>query len=306
MWRRIRGPIVLPLVGLLLAAGLVACGTPAGPGGHGVSRRADGALLVTVRPGDSVSAIALQYGAAWRAVAAANGIEPPYLIYPGQVLVVPQSAMASRGATRMVARAAPPPSRPAPARTATRSAPARAGAMPASRPAAPSAPSTAASTATSKPTRPDAVALLAPPHVGAGFQWPVVGRLIAGFGPDADGRHNAGINIAVPRGTAVRAAQAGEVVFADSLRGYGKLLLVRHPDGWVTAYGHNDVLLVARGEPVEQGQVIALAGDSGAASEPQVHFELRRGKQAVDPLPYLPPPDFVSRDADRGGRSSPG
>ncbi|MCW8861524.1 MAG: M23 family metallopeptidase, partial [Rhodospirillales bacterium] len=118
--------------------------------------------------------------------------------------------------------------------------------------------------------------------------WPVQGRVISGFGPKAKGLHNDGINIAAPRGTPVRAAEEGVVAYAgNELRGFGNLLLVRHADGWVTAYAHSEKLLVERGDKVSKGQVIARVGSSGTVSSPQLHFELRKGKQAVDPTRYL-------------------
>lgn len=114
--------------------------------------------------------------------------------------------------------------------------------------------------------------------------WPVNGKIISNFGPTANGLHNDGINIAAPRGTPVHAAENGVVVYAgNQLRGFGNLLLIRHADGWVTAYAHNDTLLVKKGEQVKRGQVIARVGSTGNVSSPQLHFELRKGTEAVDP-----------------------
>ncbi len=122
------------------------------------------------------------------------------------------------------------------------------------------------------------------------FRWPVQGRVISAFGAGADTRKNDGINIAVPTGTSVKAAKEGTVVYAGSeLRTFGKLILVRHADGWVSAYAHNDELLVRRGDTVTRGQTIAKAGSTGEVSTPQVHFELRRDMKPVDPLKYLSP-----------------
>ncbi len=115
--------------------------------------------------------------------------------------------------------------------------------------------------------------------------WPVEGRIVSRFGPKADGLHNDGINIAVPEGSPVRAAQTGVVAYAgNELRGYGNLLLVRHSNGWMTAYAHNGELLVQRGATVTKGQTIALAGRTGSVQTAQVHFEIRRGSQALDPI----------------------
>ena len=102
------------------------------------------------------------------------------------------------------------------------------------------------------------------------------------------GQKNAGINIAVPEGTPVRAAAAGEVIYAaNGLADYGQLVLVRHSNGFVTAYAHNKSLMVRRGDRVRQGQVVAKSGKSGAVSSPQVHFEIREGKTPVNPMSHL-------------------
>lgn len=122
----------------------------------------------------------------------------------------------------------------------------------------------------------------------AKLRWPVNGKVISKFGRRPDGTHNDGINLEVPAGTSVKAADSGEVAYAGSeLRGYGNLVLVRHENGWVTAYAHNENLLVKRGDKVARGQVIANAGKTGEVDRPQVHFELRRDAKPVDPLPYL-------------------
>ncbi len=119
----------------------------------------------------------------------------------------------------------------------------------------------------------------------ATFIWPVEGKIISKF---AAGGKNDGINIKVPEGTPVKAAAAGDVMYAGSeLKGFGNLLLIKHKDGWMTAYAHNSELLVKKGDKVKQGQDIAKSGKTGDVNLPQVHFEIRKGKQAVDPLPKL-------------------
>jgi murein DD-endopeptidase MepM/ murein hydrolase activator NlpD len=120
------------------------------------------------------------------------------------------------------------------------------------------------------------------------LRWPVSGRIITGFGQRTDGTHNDGINLSVPLGTSVHAAEGGTVAYAGSeLKGYGNLILLRHDNGWVTAYAHNDQLVVKRGDKVQRGQVIATAGRTGSVDQPQVHFELRQGSKPVDPVPFL-------------------
>lgn len=127
-----------------------------------------------------------------------------------------------------------------------------------------------------------------PARASGRFLWPVQGKLVSGFGPQSGGLHNDGINIAVPRGVPVRAAENGVVAYSgDGLRGFGHLLLIRHADGWISAYGHNDALLVKRGDVVKRGQAIARAGSTGSVRSPQLHFELRKGTRAVDPRRYL-------------------
>lgn len=128
-----------------------------------------------------------------------------------------------------------------------------------------------------------------PLTVAAGkFRWPVRGRIIHGFGKRPDGTKNDGVDIAVPIGTEVHAAETGVVAYAgDELKQYGNLVLIRHENGWVSAYAHNDKILVKRGDTVHRGQVIANAGKTGEVSQPVVHFELRKGAKPINPLPHL-------------------
>lgn len=123
----------------------------------------------------------------------------------------------------------------------------------------------------------------------APFIWPARGELTGTFGAQENGVYHDGIHIAVAQGTAVHAAQSGVVVYAgDELKGYGHLVILRHEEGWLTAYAHNSQLLVSEGDAVMQGDVIAKSGASGGAARPQLYFALRRDKKPVDPLLYLP------------------
>ncbi len=116
------------------------------------------------------------------------------------------------------------------------------------------------------------------------FRWPARGRIIQGFNNGG----NDGINISVPEGTQVKAAEGGVVAYAGSeLKGYGNLVLIRHPNGFVSAYAHNGELDVKRGDQVKRGQTIAKSGQSGNVGSPQLHFELRKGSTPVDPTGYL-------------------
>jgi len=160
----------------------------------------------------------------------------------------------------------------------------------------PDAPPSAPVAPDAAPTAEPEVAIALPPQpltepparASARFSWPVNGKLIAGFGAAGKGLHNDGINIAAPAGTQVLAADNGVVAYAgNELKGFGNLLLVKHADGWTTAYAHNGKLLVKRGDEVKQGQVVAEVGRTGNVDTPQLHFEVRKGTQAMDPMEFL-------------------
>jgi murein DD-endopeptidase MepM/ murein hydrolase activator NlpD len=128
------------------------------------------------------------------------------------------------------------------------------------------------------------------------FVWPVRGQVLSGFGPRGPGQRNDGLNIAAPVGESVRAAATGEVVYAgDQVPGFGKLVLLKHADGWVTAYAHLSDIGVKMRERVTQGQEIGKSGQTGSVTQPQLHFEVRHAPspqdraRPVDPLPLLPP-----------------
>ena len=122
----------------------------------------------------------------------------------------------------------------------------------------------------------------------AKFLWPVKGQVLSNYGSQRSGERNDGIDIAASSGAPARAAAAGVVTYAgNELKGYGNLVLIRHDNGFVTAYAHNKRLAVSRGDRVQSGQVIGYAGSTGDVDSPQVHFELRRSKRPVDPRRYL-------------------
>ncbi len=244
----------------------------------------------TVRPGDSLYKIARRYGVRTSELQTYNGITDPRRVMPGTVLRVPGGTGAA--ATSTVASAP---------RTKTQ----RPSVMGAGKEYAALTDARRVSDARPSPaTKGVRTVTIAPPRItktsvkpaasdGAGqagqLLWPVRGKVIANFGKRADGTHNDGVNFAVPKGTDVRAAEDGVVAYAGSeLRSYGNLILLRHDNGWVTAYAHNEKLMVGRGDKVKRGQVIAKSGASGQVSEPQVHFELRQtSKKPVDPIPYM-------------------
>jgi murein DD-endopeptidase MepM/ murein hydrolase activator NlpD len=120
------------------------------------------------------------------------------------------------------------------------------------------------------------------------FRWPVRGKVITSYGAKTNGKSNDGINVAVPEGTPVKAAEDGVVAYSgNELKGYGNLILVRHANGYVTAYAHASELLVKRGDTIKRGQIIAKSGQSGEVGSPQLHFEIRKGSTPVDPLQFL-------------------
>ena len=135
------------------------------------------------------------------------------------------------------------------------------------------------------------------------FPWPVRGRILANYGSTVGGGRNDGINIAAPLGTPVRAIDSGIVAYAgNEVKGYGNLVLIRHANGWISAYAHLDALSVKVGDKIAAGQVFARVGSSGGVGEPQLHFELRRGKKPVDPREFLAPaPSAGQPPGDKAG-----
>lgn len=131
----------------------------------------------------------------------------------------------------------------------------------------------------------------ASPDPKVSFVRPVAGEVIAGYGAQGNDQHNDGLNIAAQQGTPVRAAGEGTVAYADNdLEAFGNLVLLRHDGNWVTAYAHLAVIEVERGQEVAQNDRLGTVGRTGKAQRPQLHFEIRRGTEAVDPRPYLQEP----------------
>jgi murein DD-endopeptidase MepM/ murein hydrolase activator NlpD len=178
------------------------------------------------------------------------------------------------------------PATPVPTASASPQSPPAVGESPAPQPApGPAAPPPGASS--SAPASSDEIT---PQARDGRFLWPVRGNIISTFGTKPGGLQNDGINIAAPRGTPVRATENGVVVYAgNELKGFGNLLLLRHADGWMSAYAHLDAFLVERGATVKRGQNVARVGQTGSVATPQLHFELRRGGRAVDPRGQLAP-----------------
>jgi murein DD-endopeptidase MepM/ murein hydrolase activator NlpD len=269
------------------------------PGQSAPAPTGAGPRQIVIKHGDTLYAIARRYQVPVRGLIDANHLEPPYKLVAGRALTLPQAA-ASEPPPSVATAPAPPASaaapvapsepanasperKPAQPTTAPAEPPPESAAIPASPPSEPSA--------STPPSHSETAALPPPPpRGGRSFLWPVHGRIIARFGVGANGSQNDGIDIAAPEGTPVLAAEAGVVAYSgNELRGYGNLVLLKHADGWMSAYGHNAKLLVKRGDRVQRGQTIAHVGATGTVSEPQLHFELRKGTHALDPLDYLAP-----------------
>ncbi|MBN8995783.1 MAG: peptidoglycan DD-metalloendopeptidase family protein [Rhizobiales bacterium] len=272
-----------------------------------------GGGMHVVEPGQTLYSLARQYHTRPAELAAANGLTVNTSLRVGQKLRIPGTGDA--GAKTQLVAYSPAAEQPAslgtppkplgklvvkgnetsaapaavaqlPKQPAIPAAPTVAAVPPAAEPIAPAAPVAAAPAAAPAPTVADTAD---PPSAnGTSFRWPVRGRIISAFGSKPNGEKNDGINLAVPEGTSVKAAEAGTVIYAgNELAGYGNLVLIRHADGWVTAYAHNSEILVKRGDKVARGQIVGKAGMSGSVNAPQVHFELRKGAKPVNPLDYL-------------------
>ncbi|WP_417517293.1 peptidoglycan DD-metalloendopeptidase family protein [Minwuia sp.] len=229
--------------------------------------------LHRVAKGEFISAIAERYGIGYRELASFNGIRPPYTIFPRQILKIP----GTRGPRTQVARApvsAPPPP---PARPAFSPPPVH---------IAKAAPRHTARTAPASGMQQPVAAVKS----SGKLIWPVTGRVISGFGPKKGGLHNDGVNILAAAGAPVLAADGGTVVYVgNEVRGFGNLVLIRHASGLTTAYAHLDEMLVEKGQSVDRGTRIATVGRSGGVDVAQLHFEIRKGRKALDPQRAMGP-----------------
>lgn len=238
-----------------------------------------------VKKGENLDAIARSYGTTKARLMAVNGLKGDG-IQAGQKLVLPSGVVlkVAKGDT---------PAAPVPATAATAPLIAKAPTVtPVPVAPAPVAPQIAAAPAPTPVVavaqEPAAVAEAPRADKTPSFRWPVRGRVITEFGAKSGSDRNDGINLAVPEGTSIKSAEDGEVIYSgNELKGYGNLVLVKHTDGWVTAYAHASELLVNKGAKVTRGQIIARAGTTGSVQQPQLHFELRKGQKPVDPTQYL-------------------
>ncbi len=227
-----------------------------------------------VLSGDTIYGISRRYEVALSRLVQLNDITPPYKIVVGRVLRLPDSVEPSAPSGNIVTATplAPPARKPAAAKQVSKAKP------------------FAKNRNVDPAPRKMPVAVPKPPPLSKRrFLLPVRGRLLSRFGPKGRGLRNDGVNIAASRGTPVRAAENGIVVYSgNALLGFGNMVLLRHANGYMTAYAHNEAISVSRGDTVRRGQVIATVGSTGNVASPQLHFEVRKGKRAIDPAKLLP------------------
>ena len=234
-----------------------------------------GGNIHVVKSGETLMSIARHNGVALTALARANKLHTDSKLSIGDRITIPAGG-------HPVAAAHPAPA-PAPKVAQVRP-------VPAEKPMkVASAPAQSAQVVKEEPATTNTVVKTAEPAGSMpSFRWPVKGRVIAGFGSKSNGTQNDGINLAVPEGTPIKAADDGVVAYAgNELKGYGNLVLIRHANGYVSAYAHASELMVKRGDTIKRGQVIAHAGQTGNVTSPQLHFEIRKGSTPVDPTQYL-------------------
>lgn len=227
-----------------------------------------------VKPGDSLAKIARSNGVSVDALKKANGLETAS-IRIGQKLVIPAGGAAAETTTDKTVTASVPVNKEKKVETSEK------------KPESYKAPVKTVSV--SEATEKSDVTDEAPESTGIGkYRWPVRGAVIAGYGANVEGNRNDGIDISVPEGTPIKAAENGVVIYSgSSLKELGNAVLVRHDDGTVTVYGHAGELNVQRGQKIQRGQTVATSGMSGNATRPKVHFEVRKNATPVNPMTFL-------------------
>jgi murein DD-endopeptidase MepM/ murein hydrolase activator NlpD len=258
----------------------VAAPALAAPASKPVAAASAAPTVHVVNRGDTLLSIARRNHVPVAELAKANSLDPQAKLKLGMKLTVPAAKSAAVAPAQPAAVAAAQPAA-ASALPATKMAAVATGPQQSARLA--QATATPADTAVETPVK-AAEATGALPT----FRWPVRGKVITSYGAKTNGKANDGINLAVPEGTPVKAAEDGVVAYSgNELKGYGNLVLVRHANGYVTAYAHASELLVKRGDAIKRGQIIAKSGQSGEVGSPQLHFEIRKGSSPVDPLQFL-------------------
>lgn len=228
-----------------------------------------------VNRGETLMSLSRRYNVTLSQLAKANNLTPASKLAIGSKVVVPGGKPASATA------AVQPAAEQKPAQVVAQA--------PQTKPATPE-PQQKARLASTTPDVPESAPAKATETTSAlpAFRWPARGRVIAGYGAKTNGKQNDGINVAVPEGTPVKAAEDGVVAYSgNELKDYGNLVLVRHSNGYVTAYAHASELMVKRGDTIKRGQIIAKSGQTGGVSSPQLHFEIRKGSSPVDPMQFL-------------------
>lgn len=218
----------------------------------------------TVSKGDTLYSISKKYNVDITSLSRLNDLDAPYILSVGQVLSLPETLAET-----------PQTVQKAPVNTKTLTSAQKT--------------SSAKVAATSKKIAKAAPRKNVSTYRKTKFMWPVNGKVVSNFGVVGKGRKNDGINIKAAIGTNVKAADKGVVAYAgNELKGFGNLVLIKHSDGYITAYAHNDRLYVKKGQKVLRGEKIATVGSTGSVNTPQLHFEVRAGKKAVNPRSYLP------------------
>jgi len=274
-----KGPRVLsPGQQLIIPHPAAIAAAPAAPATKPVAVASATPSVHIVNPGDTLVGIARHNHISVAELAKANNLDASAKLRLGTRLNVP-------GTKTAAIAPAPAPAVVQPVAVTT---------APATKVAAATASPQSARLAQATPTPEDTAAAAAPVKASEAtgalptFRWPVRGKVITTYGAKTNGKSNDGINLAVPEGTPVKAAEDGVVAYSgNELKGYGNLVLVRHSNGYVTAYAHASELLVKRGDTIKRGQIIAKSGQSGEVGSPQLHFEIRKGSTPVDPLQFL-------------------
>ena len=215
------------------------------------------AQVHTVKKRETLYSIARTYGVDFSALAKQNKIKSPWTLSVGQHLYLPATLAKSNYADDGTE---------------------------------PIKETTKTSTTTKKKEKKNSakIALPTTPKRSGKFMWPVQGKVISGFGVNKAGKRNDGINISATKGSAIKAAENGVVAYVgDELKGFGNLVLIKHDGGWITAYAHADSVSVTKGMTVKKGQIIGKVGSTGNVKTPQLHFEIRKGTKASNPMNYL-------------------
>lgn len=232
----------------------------------GQTLRMPNARYHVVAKGDTLYNISKRYNVDVRSLSNTNGLDVPYALNVGQKLILPGSVVGQTSSYT------PVPQKSSTATTAPKS--------------------SGFGFWNNTPEKKETTAYSPPPapvkYRKNKFMWPVKGTVISNYGSLGQGRNNDGINIKAPLGTTIKSADAGTIAYAgNELKGFGNLILIKHTDGWVTAYAHTDKILVKKGQKVRKGEKIATIGSTGGVNTPQLHFEVRSGKKALNPRAYL-------------------